>query len=421
MEPEQKKGTEPAVDSMPKRRLRMNPTAQSSGGEPRFNRLRARDAAIAYAKLGLLVFPLWKPRGDICRCRKGANCQDPGKHPRTRHGHRDATSDLCVLKRWKWETANVGTRTGAESGIVVIDIDDETAWKALREQHGRLPMCPYVETPRPGWHLYYRHPGVRIPSRTIVPGVEIKGDDGYVVASPSLHFSGGQYLWKSDPSDGFPELPESWVSFLCHATQEAQESQESQESSVCLGPVQADTGVRIAKTCVPSGPGNRNNSLIQLCRKLRAVRGLSERSAEDLEEVFEVWYRASLPYIRTKDRLTNYGEFCLIWNWVKCPWGTKLMSEIKAQAESSPTPASAVQHELSEEQALLLKVCRELQRLAGDTPFFLSARTAADTVGVHWTTASAWLRAFVAIGWLSLERKGTRAKQRATEYRYLAD
>ncbi len=95
------------------------------------------------------------------------------------------------------------------------------------------------------------------------------------------------------------------------------------------------------------------------------------------------------------------------------------MSAAIMQANSSPDPEFAVRHGLTPKQVLLVKVCRELQREVGDKSFFMSARTAADIVDVHWTTAAPWLRALTAIGVLKLVKKGSRKGNLASEWRYL--
>ncbi len=45
----------------------------------RINELRTRDAAIAYANMGLAVFPVWKPLAGVCTCRRGSECFGRGK------------------------------------------------------------------------------------------------------------------------------------------------------------------------------------------------------------------------------------------------------------------------------------------------------------------------------------------------------
>src|ERR1700722_7078809 len=65
------------------------------------------DAALGYAARGLHVFPCI------------------GKKPRTRHGCKDATTDLEQIRRWwsDWPDANIGIAT-EPSSLVVIDRDD---------------------------------------------------------------------------------------------------------------------------------------------------------------------------------------------------------------------------------------------------------------------------------------------------------
>ena len=86
-------------------------------------------AALEYAKRGWLVLPLHYPNGEICSCGK-KDCDSPGKHPigqLTPHGFKDATSDPSTIKKWwtDWPKANIGIRTGADSDLIVLDIDDE--------------------------------------------------------------------------------------------------------------------------------------------------------------------------------------------------------------------------------------------------------------------------------------------------------
>jgi hypothetical protein len=84
------------------------------------------EAALAYARDGLHVFPLHNTDvAGACSCGR-TDCHSAGKHPRTGHGHRDASTDPQQIRRWwsMWPDANVAIATG-ESGLVVIDVDVE--------------------------------------------------------------------------------------------------------------------------------------------------------------------------------------------------------------------------------------------------------------------------------------------------------
>jgi len=82
--------------------------------------------ALAYAVRGWSVFPLHTvDPGGPCSCSSGKPCENPGKHPMTLHGHKDATRDPEEINRWwtAYPTANIGIPTGSISGFDVLDID----------------------------------------------------------------------------------------------------------------------------------------------------------------------------------------------------------------------------------------------------------------------------------------------------------
>lgn len=158
-------------------------------------------AALAYARRGWAVFPCHAPgpRGG-CTCAAGAACASPAKHPRTRRGLHDATCDPARIKAWwrTWPAANVGIRTGG--GLAVVDVDPAhggaASVDALESAHGRLPDTMAVRTGGAGLHLYFAADGaVRNSAGALGPGVDVRGEGGYVVAPPSRHASGGRYRW----------------------------------------------------------------------------------------------------------------------------------------------------------------------------------------------------------------------------------
>jgi bifunctional DNA primase/polymerase-like protein len=170
------------------------------------------DQALRLSRAGWHVLPCHSPDFEGCSC-GGTNCSSPGKHPRTRRGLHDASTDPDVVKRWwrRWPLANVGVRTGAASGLVVIDIDPaHGGLETIRRLHAEhpLPRGLRVRTGSGGWHLYFAHPGHRISNSAgtvLGPGVDVRGDGGYVIAPPSGHVSGGEYRWVGQWE--LPELP----------------------------------------------------------------------------------------------------------------------------------------------------------------------------------------------------------------------
>lgn len=167
-----------------------------------------RAAALALAEAGFAVVPVYEARGPGCSCGRAA-CAHPGKHPRTPHGLLDATADLATIRRWwrAWPHANVAIRTGAVSGVFVVDVDPrhhgDAALAALVAEHGPLPDTLRVLSGGRGTHKYFEHPGCPVPSRNgaLGPGLDVKGDGGYVLAPPSNHVSGGEYVVDSGELD----------------------------------------------------------------------------------------------------------------------------------------------------------------------------------------------------------------------------
>lgn len=160
-------------------------------------------AAIIYARRGWAVLACHDPvRAGDCSCGRPA-CASPAKHPRTRRGLHEATTDQAAIGAWwrRWPNANVAVRTGAASQLVVVDIDPghggEESLTALLATHGPLPDTLAVHTGGGGRHLYFAHPGgtVRNSAGALGPGLDVRGDGGYILAPPSRHVTGDAYRW----------------------------------------------------------------------------------------------------------------------------------------------------------------------------------------------------------------------------------
>ncbi|MBI4490645.1 MAG: bifunctional DNA primase/polymerase, partial [Deltaproteobacteria bacterium] len=115
------------------------------------------------------------------------------------------------IRAWwtKWPNANVGIVTGAFSGLVVIDIDSVEAKDKLK---GLLSDYDLSAVPRSrtgkGWQLFFKHPGTPIQNRAgVLPGLDVRGDGGYVVAPPSIHPKGKTYTWEVPINSELPKLP----------------------------------------------------------------------------------------------------------------------------------------------------------------------------------------------------------------------
>jgi hypothetical protein len=143
-------------------------------------------AALAYARRGVPVFP----------------CEPGAKRPLTRNGHWDATKDPHAIGRWwrRWPSANVAIPTGKKSGVVVLDVDPNAGGS---ESLGKLervgvpvPKTARARTGGGGIHVFFRYPRereIRNSAGLLGPGLDVRGEGGYVVVPPSR--TRGLYRW----------------------------------------------------------------------------------------------------------------------------------------------------------------------------------------------------------------------------------
>jgi hypothetical protein len=175
-------------------------------------------AALRYAKRGLRVFPIHGNEGGSCACGT-TDCRDACKHPigaLVPHGCKDATTDPQTIKEWfaLYQGCNVGIATG--DGLAVLDIDadrgGEESLRNLKRKHGPPPLT-WLAVTGSGYHLYFASPWaeVRNSAGALGPGLDVRGEGGYVVAPPSVHQTGVIYQWSVSPKDTpLAELPE-WL------------------------------------------------------------------------------------------------------------------------------------------------------------------------------------------------------------------
>lgn len=155
--------------------------------------------ALEYAEQGLAVFPVHGIENGRCSCGK-PDCSNPGKHPKTKNGFKDATLNGSQIQlSWSFSPgANIGIATGKISNMFVLDADprngSDNSLKELENRYGPLPPTFTVSTGGGGFHKYYQYPSSqKLSSCNPFPGIDIKADGGYVVGAGSIHKSGSYY------------------------------------------------------------------------------------------------------------------------------------------------------------------------------------------------------------------------------------
>ena len=169
--------------------------------------------ALFYASLGWSVVPthhvtIDKSGTKSCSCQQGADCISKGKHPAinwTKHQKERATKQQ--ITEWfdgPYRGYSVGLITGSVSRMFVVDVDEGPGKDGgdtlaqLQLANDDLPPTPIAKTGGGGRHFILKTPpDFEIPTdkNTLGPGIDTRGERGFVVAAPSLHASGEYYIW----------------------------------------------------------------------------------------------------------------------------------------------------------------------------------------------------------------------------------
>ena len=164
------------------------------------------ESALAIAATGWGVLPLHTPVDGVCDCRK-PDCSSPGKHPRTKNGLSDATTDADQIRKWwgMWPQANIGAVV--PDGYVVVDVD--VADLATVFAADELPPTATARTGRGSHHIYRTRMPVR-PKVGVRAHVDLRGRGSYIVVPPSLHVRDLRYEWVVPIEKGIADAP-AWL------------------------------------------------------------------------------------------------------------------------------------------------------------------------------------------------------------------
>jgi hypothetical protein len=243
------------------------------------------EAALSYARRGWAVFPLHNPvESGICSCAAGKACRSIGKHPRTRQGLKDATTNEQQVRAWwrRWPQANVGLAMGKISNLVALDVDPRSGGDAslaeLFDEHGAFPATLEALTGGGGFHFLFSHPGVKFKNSSSVlgEGLDIKTDGGYIVAAPSLHASGKRYKWRGTVE---PSPMPSWLLTLLTTERAKPEG----KAAAAAAPRRAATTSSAGGALIAAG--ERNKRLFRIACGLRGNGSTHQQIVEELAAI----------------------------------------------------------------------------------------------------------------------------------------
>lgn len=138
-----------------------------------------------------------------------------------------ASAKLDQLRDWyqHYRGCNWGMATGPMSGVWILDLDGEKASRFFLDLKERSSddTWTYTRTVKTakGRHIWFEYPKIPIRNSAgqIAPGVDVRGDGGYVVIPPSEHESGAFYSWVAAPDVAVLPAPDMLLKLLTERNQ----------------------------------------------------------------------------------------------------------------------------------------------------------------------------------------------------------
>jgi len=343
------------------------------------------DAALNMAGKGFAIVPIHNFINGRCSCRLQHGCHAAGKHPRQAGWQHKHSTDRDQLVRWwrTWPLANVGIVTGPPSGIFVLDFDVKNGGldtlAQLEAQYPEMRDTFRVRTGGGGWHLYFQMPETGHVRNRIgaLPGVDVRGDNGMVLAAGSAHASGGVYRVETDQL--VIRLPGDLERFFIHGHKRGHK--QDRRCSL-LEPENAKNATKIAETAVivqgyrhtvqiqladltleqrddiasamrlstPDAAGQRNRRTFDFARRLQALTGFEQRTTDPntLRGIVKVFQGAMMAaaagqgFAIRGTFADTFQDFRNAWPRITTPGGSAMSVVIGACLDSINNLPSAV-------------------------------------------------------------------------------
>ena len=390
------------------------------------------EAALDYHARGFSVFPVTKKE------------DGQFKKPAVKWKHLQKRQPTPEELRSMFKRPNLtglAVALGPASGNVYMrDFDDMAAYQRWADAHQELAKTLPAAMGKRGPHVYFRSEHV-LRTKDYGDG-ELRGLGGYAILPPSLHHTGHQYTWQIPISDGGVPVCDPVAGGLCRSwgcteqTERTEKTESTEEArahtantdntasvgSVLSVPLNESEMDALIAAALPTNEHQSNKRLFRLARGVKAlekVRGAVFPQPE-LHAILDAWYGQAVRFLREDQSRDEYWfEFLYGYDRVKYPFGEGVVAQAWDRAQKSLPPKIAEQFE-NPQTRLLVKLCRELQRGAGNAPFYLSCRTVAGLFhhATH-TTGARWLYGMCRTKIIEEIEKGGPNTNKASRYKYL--
>lgn len=235
------------------------------------------------------------------------------KKPRVKGGFKSASTETTTIESWwsQWPDASIGCPTGPCSGFWVLDIDlpaGPTSLADLEDKHGTIPDTLTQTTGSGGRHYLFPWPedrAIRNSAKQLAPGIDVRGDGGYIILPPSNHPDGNAYAWNGSPLAPLHPAPQ-WLLDLTSKRKRNKQPKSNQARK----PSNDNYGAKALKdeaekVCCAS-EGIRNDTLNQAAFSLgQLVAGGVLSKAEVENELSKAALAAGLPQTETQKTIAS--------------------------------------------------------------------------------------------------------------------
>jgi hypothetical protein len=164
------------------------------------------ESALKYREMGLSIFPV--------------NPKDKRPAIASWLKYQKEQPTIAEVNEWFGKNKHQGIAivTGKISKLFVVDFDK---YKPEYSEENALKYFPdtlktaMVKTINNGQHLYFNNPPGDISIKaSVLPGIDYRGEGGYVVAPPTKNLLGRQYEWVVPLEEGLADLPLSFINII---------------------------------------------------------------------------------------------------------------------------------------------------------------------------------------------------------------
>lgn len=338
------------------------------------------------------------------------------------------------------ERGNLGVALGRVSGgLVAVDIDDDRLVKPFLDANPSLKAT--LRTHGARGEVFWLQMRGKYPAKTvmlkthrgedagewragtgtqsIIAGIHPETRKPYEVVNLAkpLEVDFASIVWPaqiSNPPKVEDQLPMSGT----EDTEDTEDTDETDEVGVWVFAVRSVEDV--LRVSVPTAAHQNYRAALTLARGVKALEAQAGKlfTPDQHRDIHKQWLTLSAQFLRPGQTHEEYFmEYLNAYKLAKYPLGSMAVAKALEAAKKNPLPPSALCWTANPELRLLVAICRELQDIAGEEPFYLSARTV-QHLFKHPThsTGAKWLRSLCVMQILEEVQKGT--GMRATRYHY---